>query len=66
MVFGLEKLYFPFNHKTGGSLYRKKIHNKLRKDSSRSDDLLSSYGCGKFKKCSFEKKTFKDKSRLCN
>ena len=22
MVFGLEKLYFPFNHKTGGSLYR--------------------------------------------
>ena len=24
MVFGLEKLYFPFNHKTGGSLYRKK------------------------------------------
>ena len=23
MVFGLEKLYFPFNHKTGRSLYRK-------------------------------------------
>ena len=23
MIFGLEKLYFPFNHKTGGSLYRK-------------------------------------------
>ena len=23
MAFGLEKLYFPFNHKTGGSLYRK-------------------------------------------
>ena len=23
MDFGLEKLYFPFNHKTGGSLYRK-------------------------------------------
>ena len=23
MVFGLEKLYFPFNHKTEGSLYRK-------------------------------------------
>ena len=23
MVFGLEKLYFPFDHKTGGSLYRK-------------------------------------------
>ena len=23
MVFGLEKLNFPFNHKTGGLLYRK-------------------------------------------
>ena len=23
MVFGVEKLYFLFNHKTGGSLYRK-------------------------------------------
>ena len=23
MVFGLEKLYFPFNYKTRGSLYRK-------------------------------------------
>ena len=23
MVFGLKKLYFPFNHKTRGSLYRK-------------------------------------------
>ena len=23
MVFGLEKLYFSFNHKTEGSLYRK-------------------------------------------
>ena len=23
MVFGLEKLYFPFNYKTGGSLFRK-------------------------------------------
>ena len=22
MVFGLGKLYFPFNYKTGGSLYR--------------------------------------------
>ena len=41
MVFGLEKLYFPFNHKTRGSLYEKQILNKLRKDSSRSDDLLS-------------------------
>ena len=52
MVFGLEKLYFPFNHVTGESFYRKKIHNKLRKDSSRSDDLLSSYSCSKFEKCS--------------
>ena len=33
----------------------KQIHNKLRKDSSRSDDLLSSYSGSKFKKCSFEK-----------
>ena len=23
MVFGLEKLYFPFNHKTGRFVYRK-------------------------------------------
>ena len=23
LFFGLEKLVFPFNHKTGGSLYRK-------------------------------------------
>ena len=23
MVFGLEKLHFPSNHKTGGSLYEK-------------------------------------------
>ena len=23
ILFGLEKLYFPFYHKTGGSLYRK-------------------------------------------
>ena len=38
-------------------------YNKLRKDSSRSDDLLSSYSCSKFEKCSFEKNAFKDKSR---
>ena len=41
----------------------KQIHNKLRKDSSRSDNLLSSYSCSKFEKCSFEKNAFKDKSR---
>ena len=40
----------------------KRIHNKLKKDSSRSDDLLSSYSCSKFEKCSFEKNAFKDKS----
>ena len=40
----------------------KQIHNKLKKDSSRSDDLLSSYSCSKFEKCSFEKNAFKDKS----
>ena len=41
----------------------KQLHNELRKDSSWSDDLLSSYSCRKFKKCSFEKNAFKDKSR---
>ena len=61
MVFSLEKLYFPFNHKTEGT--ENQIHNKLRKDSSQSDDLLSSHNCSKFKKCSFEKNAFKDKSR---
>ena len=40
----------------------KQIDNKLKKDSSRSDDFLSSYSCSKFEKCSFEKKVFKDKS----
>ena len=39
----------------------KQIHNKLKKPS-RSDDLLSSYSCSKFEKCSFEKNAFKDKS----
>ena len=38
------------------------IHNKLKKDKSRSDDLLSSYSCIKFEKCNFEKDAFKDKS----
>ena len=41
----------------------KQIQNKLKKDSSRSDDLLSSYSCSKLEKCSFEKNAFKDKSR---
>ena len=41
----------------------KQIHNKLRKDSSRSDDLLSSYSCSKIEKCSFEKNALKDNSR---
>ena len=40
----------------------KEIHNMLKKDPSRSDDLLPSYSCSKFKKCSFEKKAFKDRS----
>ena len=34
----------------------KQIHNKIKKDSSQSDDLLSSYSCSKFEKSSFEKK----------
>ena len=40
----------------------KQIHNMLRKGPSRSDDLLSSYGCSKFEKCRFEKNAFQDKS----
>ena len=31
VVFGLAKLYFSSNHKTGGSLYGKQVHNKLNK-----------------------------------
>ena len=62
MVFGVAKLHFSSNHKTGGSLYGKKIHNMLKKDPSRSDDLLSSYSCSKFEECSLEKNAFKDKS----
>ena len=62
MVVGLTKLYFLSNHKTGGSFYEKKIYKMLKKDPSRSDDLLSSYSCSKFEKCSFEKNAFKDKS----
>ena len=41
----------------------KQIHNKLTKDSSRSDDFFSSYSCSKFEKCSFEKNAVEDKSR---
>ena len=62
MVLGVIKLYFSSNHKTGGSLYTKTIHNKLKKDASRPDDLLSSYSRNKFEKCSFKKNAFKDKS----
>ena len=40
----------------------KQIHNMLKKYPSRSDDLLSSYSCSKFDKCSFEKNAVKDKS----
>ena len=40
----------------------KQKHIELKKDPSRSDDLLSSYSCSKFEKCSFEKNAFKDKS----
>ena len=40
----------------------KQIHNMLKKDPSRSDDLLSSYFCSEFEKCSFEKNAFKDRS----
>ena len=40
----------------------KQIYNKLKKDASRSDDLLSSYSYSKFEKCSFEKNAFEDKS----
>ena len=49
--------------KLEGHCIEKQTHNKLRKDSSRSDNLLSSYSCSKFEKCGFEKHAFKDKSR---
>ena len=45
--------------KLEGHCMEKQIHNKLKKDASRSDDLLSNYSCSKFEKCSFEKKAFK-------
>ena len=40
----------------------KQIYNKLKKDASRSDDLLSSYRCSNLKKCSFKKNAFKVKN----
>ena len=40
----------------------KQIHNKLKKDSSRSDDLLLRYRWSKFEKYSFEENAFKDKT----
>ena len=40
----------------------KQVHNKLKKDPSRSGDLLLSYNYSKFEKSSFEKNAFKDKS----
>ena len=46
--------------KREGHCIEKQIHDKLKKDSSRSDDLLSSYSCSKFEKCSFKKNAFKD------
>ena len=48
--------------KPEGHCMEKQIHNKLKKDPSRSDDFLSSYSCSKFEKCSFMKNAFKDKS----
>ena len=48
--------------KLEGHCMEKQLHNELKKDSSRSDDLLSSYNCSKFEKCSFEINAFKDKS----
>ena len=53
---------FHPNIKLEGHCMEKQIHSKLKKDASRSDDLLSSYSCSKFEKCSFEKNAFKDKS----
>ena len=47
--------------KLEGHCMEKQVHNKLKKDARPSDDLLSSYNCSKFEKCSFEKNAFKDK-----
>ena len=47
--------------KLEGHCMEKQIHNKLKKDASRSDVLLSSYSCSKYEKGSFEKNAFKNK-----
>ena len=62
MDFGVAKLYFYPIIKHESHCMEKQIRNKLKKDASRSDDILSSYSCSKFKKCSFVKNAFKDKS----
>ena len=62
MVFGLKNYIFHPIIKLEGHCMEKQVHNKLKKDPSRSDDLLSSCSCSKFEKCSFEKNAFKDKS----
>ena len=48
--------------KLEGHCIEKRIHNKIKKDASQSDDLLSSYSCSKLGKCNFEKNAFEDKS----
>ena len=48
--------------KLEGHCMEKQMHNKLKKDFFIFDDLLSSYNCSKFEKCSFKKNAFKDKS----
>ena len=48
--------------KLEGDCMEKQIHNEIKKDLSRLDDLLLSYSCSKLKKCSFEKNAFKDNS----
>ena len=63
MVFGLENYIFHSIIKLEGHCVEKQIHNKLRKDSSRLDDFLSSYSGSKFEKFSFGKNAFEDKSR---
>ena len=50
--------------KLEGHCMEKQIQNKLKKDASQTDDLLSSYSCSKFEKCSFEKNAFKEEKRL--
>ena len=45
-----------------GHCMEKLVHNKIKKDPSRSDDFLSSCSYRKFEKCSFEKNAFENKS----